>query len=892
MPPKDGENKRCVNIAASQNEYPKIDVSERRVRRILALSWQEIVAIGPRTISRYGMAQADDGEVRSDYITTKLMRRVCVGGTIGRLFIVDDEGWLHVLHRSASGGSGSRHYVDDGKRKGNAGKRRRETKVRGDLSGRDGMEMEPEPYLDTASYVRTIHAELSLSPILDFQLPANTGRDLLMVTGRSEASSMWFEDEGVGECRVAECVDDVEYWTAKRIVSFVTLDFSDVFIDEPSIWCGGVSNLVVQVSKGAVRWVDVSSSPPVLVRSDEVENGRSFVAATGDGDTVVTVDDCGRAWIRQMKDRGRVETTEVSFGKSLVGVSCVAYDSSSSMLAVGLWPSVGEESSQGKLMLKEIGNRKGRGRFRTPLEIPLGSSRVESSVTRSIVVTSRRSLGMSSAAEVIDVGGFRPISLSKLPSINGLFVRGTYPYLLTADDEGAELMCRNVNPLQGGVAVECAVEFGEERAFAMSAGQKDSHVAVMALMTSQPSLVFASLSTDEPCEFQTRRRAVGEGQAAMHVEHVTGDMYAVSTITIEERLNEDKGKENTSDNNNRRGASSSSSVRLMNGSSLREIYCIPAEEDVDMPADDDEEEEESTVEVVSLATFNLGDAEDSGIVYLCVGSCVVPAMAGRSETDEAEPSKGFVKVYRIDPTASLLSGSKAEVCEQVATVEVEGVPYQMASMVDAENPRYEFPLWPTAIQFLSNGNILVADDRFNLFIMEKQKEIGGSHSDSRGYSLQTVGQLHLGLLVNCIRPGMLSSTMPPSSRGSNGEHRDEYLLCTIEGAVVSLKGIDDTGIGRMLQIQHAIAVNIHQQSSGSPSVDARVDWKLFRSIDSSTLPSSGGALDPSGFVDGDLLELFLVMADELAVKTANTLCDGTEADELVKEVRGIVDSFA
>lgn len=36
------------------------------------------------------------------------------------------------------------------------------------------------------------------------------------------------------------------------------------------------------------------------------------------------------------------------------------------------------------------------------------------------------------------------------------------------------------------------------------------------------------------------------------------------------------------------------------------------------------------------------------IRYLCVGSCVVPAMAGRSETDEAEPSKGFVKVYRID----------------------------------------------------------------------------------------------------------------------------------------------------------------------------------------------------------------------------------------------------
>lgn len=30
----------------------------------------------------------------------------------------------------------------------------------------------------------------------------------------------------------------------------------------------------------------------------------------------------------------------------------------------------------------------------------------------------------------------------------------------------------------------------------------------------QPSLVFASLSTDEPCEFQTRRRAVGEGESS------------------------------------------------------------------------------------------------------------------------------------------------------------------------------------------------------------------------------------------------------------------------------------------------------------------------------------------------------------------------------------------
>ncbi|KAF4650067.1 hypothetical protein FOL46_001245, partial [Perkinsus olseni] len=81
--------------------------------------------------------------------------------------------------------------------------------------------------------------------------------------------------------------------------------------------------------------------------------------------------------------------------------------------------------------------------------------------------------------------------------------------------------------------------------------------------------------------------------------------------------------------------------------------------------------------------------------------------------------------------------------------------------------------------------------------------------------------------------------------------------------------------------------------SADPMVmDARVDWKLFRSVDSNTLHSSGGALDPSGFVDGDLFELFLVMADELAMRTTNTLNDGTEARDLVKEVQAIVDSFA
>ncbi|KAF4728336.1 hypothetical protein FOZ63_001261, partial [Perkinsus olseni] len=154
-----------------------------------------------------------------------------------------------------------------------------------------------------------------------------------------------------------------------------------------------------------VRWVDVASSPPVLVHSTEARDGRHFVVAAGDGNSLITIDDLGQPWIHQMADGGRVVSSQVSFGRPLLGASCVAYDSDSGMLAVGLWPKIGEESSLPYLILKEVQHRQGRGRFRNPLEIPLGSAKAEASVPRSIVVTSARSVGLTSQSGVVVVCG-------------------------------------------------------------------------------------------------------------------------------------------------------------------------------------------------------------------------------------------------------------------------------------------------------------------------------------------------------------------------------------------------------------------------------------------------------------------------------------------------------
>ncbi|KAF4736485.1 hypothetical protein FOZ63_013105, partial [Perkinsus olseni] len=94
----------------------------------------------------------------------------------------------------------------------------------------------------------------------------------------------------------------------------------------------------------------------------------------------------------------------------------------------------------------------------------------------------------------VDVGGIRPVVLTELPSIHGLFVRGSYPYLLTADDAGKELILRNVNPLEGGASIECAVEFDDD-AFAITGGERSNQqTAVLAVVTSEPSLTFAALT--------------------------------------------------------------------------------------------------------------------------------------------------------------------------------------------------------------------------------------------------------------------------------------------------------------------------------------------------------------------------------------------------------------
>ncbi|KAF4717893.1 hypothetical protein FOZ62_013774, partial [Perkinsus olseni] len=96
----------------------------------------------------------------------------------------------------------------------------------------------------------------------------------------------------------------------------VTFDLTGKFCcDEPSIWCSAVSDLAVQVTKRVVRWVDVVSSPPVLVHSTDARDGRHFVVAAGDGNSLITIDDLGQPWIHQMADGGRVVSSQVSFGR-------------------------------------------------------------------------------------------------------------------------------------------------------------------------------------------------------------------------------------------------------------------------------------------------------------------------------------------------------------------------------------------------------------------------------------------------------------------------------------------------------------------------------------------------------------------------------------------------
>ncbi|KAF4663643.1 DNA damage-binding protein 1a [Perkinsus chesapeaki] len=1036
---------------APLDTHPRIDVTNRGTQRILPLSYNELIAIGPRTVTRYMVNQPMD-ETDSPIvgeITTKNLGKVTVGLSKGddKWFVVDEEGWLHVIKGGSSAPKDDvapHFYTAEGNGGQSAsGKRRRGSSTRKQTRGKSTRTVEAEnrnrcgldfdtlgpvssgassalavlldgrlifvasdcgdahrlctvsseAYTDTESFVKTIYAELSLSPIIDFQLRSGNQDELIMVTGRDESSYIRSMRLGLSlrELARVRCDAPADVWsistpgsrpllvqsfaTTTVVYGFLTIeddnrtelipiDFTGKFVSAPSLWCGCVGGLAVQVTERTIRFIDAKSTPPVLVSSVDVENAEAFVTADGDKDILFTVSRKGKVFSHEVNTKTRaIRSEEVQLDRPALGASCMSYKTNSGVLAIGLWPSIGKINSKRTIVVKQM-----KGGAERELNVPSDSSKSGTLVPRSVVVCSAGELGLSGApesvlilcgfddgrlfifslddtgsAQEINLGGVRPVMLSRLASVNGVLARGTNLHFVTADSSECEIVCKNVNPLEGNCHVECAVEFGDNELVASEEGS----TALLALVTSEPSLAFASLTPDEPCEIHTRQKEIGNGQTGLHVEHVTKDLYAVSTITMSPRAAGEK--ENIATNGS---VSSTSSVRLVIGSSLREVCVIPADE-VDSGVD-----EASSIEVSSLATISADDSEDSGVAYLCVGSCVVPGTPEPPEVDESEPSKGFVKIYKVDPTAMLRGESDGRLCERVAIAEVEGVPYQIGMLKDAngrkfllctinnvlevyaveraadgdmrlglvtkrhlhvasifmqiqgsnvavgdmtrgvsllhfdskvsaitELARYEFSMWPTALHFLSTGEILVTDDKMNLFMLGKQKDIGRNGS-KEAFSLQTMSQFHLGLTVNSIKSGSIK----PSISSNSAINREQYLICSTEGALVMLTCLDTSlDMARLLQIQHAIEININKQS---PQSDARLDWRAYRSIDSNLIRST---VEPSGFIDGDLLQLFLVTEDDdddIAVRAANTLNDGTTGDALKKEVEEVVEAFA
>ncbi|KAF6200141.1 hypothetical protein GE061_006442 [Apolygus lucorum] len=148
------------------------------------------------------------------------------------------------------------------------------------------------------------------------------------------------------------------------------------------------------------------------------------------------------------------------------------------------------------------------------------------------------------------------------------------------------------------------------------------------------------------------------------------------------------------------------------------------------------------------------------------------------------------------------------------------------------------PNWMTAVEILDDDTFLGAENSFNLFVCQKDS---AATNDEERQLMQEVAQFHLGDLVNVFRHGSLvMQHLGESTTQTFGS----ILYGTVGGAIGVITQISHELYDLLNQLQEKLASTI--KSVG------KIDHSFWRSF------SSEVKTEPAeGFIDGDLVELFL-----------------------------------
>lgn len=164
------------------------------------------------------------------------------------------------------------------------------------------------------------------------------------------------------------------------------------------------------------------------------------------------------------------------------------------------------------------------------------------------------------------------------------------------------------------------------------------------------------------------------------------------------------------------------------------------------------------------------------------------------------------------------------------------------------------PNWMTMVEVMDDDTFLGAENHCNLIVCQKD---GAASTEEDRQQMQDIGQYHLGDMVNVFRHGSLVM-----------EHAVDASNPTLSGI---LFGTVNGALGLVAQLpQHLFEFLTHLQSKLAaviPSI-GNIEHSFWRSFNSEikTEPAEG-------FIDGDLIEMFLDLPADVMESIADSLKD-------------------
>lgn len=150
--------------------------------------------------------------------------------------------------------------------------------------------------------------------------------------------------------------------------------------------------------------------------------------------------------------------------------------------------------------------------------------------------------------------------------------------------------------------------------------------------------------------------------------------------------------------------------------------------------------------------------------------------------------------------------------------------------------------WTTAVEVVDDNTFLVAENSNNLLLLRKN---GEATTDEERHRLGIAGEFHLGEHVNRFRHGSLVMRLPDSELSAV----PTVIFGTIDGVLGVLASLPAE--------QHALLTRVQEAMCETVRGVGGLAWAGWRSF-----TNERRTVDARGFVDGDLIELFLELSQE------------------------------